>query len=87
MANNKDVIMGKVQAVASKTMHTTEKLAEQGGRALLKVELKTRLDKLYKQLGELVYVQKKTDTEDDEMVAFYLKEISGVKARLMKLKK
>lgn len=85
MLNNKDAIMHKVQAVANKTMSTTQKLANEGGRALAKVELNARVDKLYKQLGELVYMQTKTGTSDDDMLNFYIKEISRINAQLLKL--
>lgn len=69
-------------AMAEGAVKATSKLVNKGKEKADQVNLNTKLSKLYRQMGALVYSQRKTGQEDETMLAWYTAEIDKIKAEL-----
>lgn len=68
--------------MAQSAAKATGKLVEKGRNKLEQLALQTKLARLHRQLGALVYGQQRDGTENKAMVAWYCGQIDTVKARL-----
>ncbi|NLW79141.1 MAG: hypothetical protein GXY32_07005 [Ruminococcaceae bacterium] len=71
--------------VAEGAVRLTGEVVARGRDKVDQMALNGRLMKLHRQLGALVYSQKKTGREDEQMLDWYIAEIDRVKRRLAAL--
>lgn len=87
MKSTMDSMIQGIATVAGTAMKATENLAEIGRQKLDRTVLQNKLDRLHKQLGELVYTLEKSDESNSPMIAHYVAEIDKLKKLLQQVEK
>ena len=81
---NLDTIVVKAGQVAGGVARVSRDLVSKGRDRADKLALQARLSRLYRQLGALVYTQKKSGSEDEAMISWYVAELDTLKEKLAK---
>lgn len=85
MNQSKSSFLDVAGQVAEGAVRLTGEMMARGRDKVDQMALNARLMKLHRQLGALVYNQKKTGREDEQMLNWYITEIDRVKRRLAAL--
>ena len=77
-----DKLLDTAGQVADSAVKTTGKLVAKGRDKAEEVALRSRLAKVHRQLGALVYSLRKNGEENEPMVEWYIGEIDRLKGRI-----
>lgn len=82
MAQMLEWLADEAGRMVDKAGRVAETLVNEGRNTAEKVALQARLAKLQRQLGALVYSQRKAGEQNEAMVEWYISEMDGVKTQL-----
>ena len=77
-----DKLMDKAGRVAESAVKTTTNLVNKGKDKAEEMALQSKLMKVHRQLGSLVYALRKNNEENEPMIAWYISEIDRINARI-----